>query len=356
MSHSFIPRSVYSGLHKGGHVQGIAVDTAKGHMYYSFTTVLVKTDFEGNLLGSVRGLAGHLGCITFDPEGRRVIGSLELKHDSIGQGIMAGTGRRIADEDAFYLVAFDADAIDRPNMDAEADGIMRAVWLSDVVEDYNAVDEISGCPHRYGCSGIDGTAIGPVFGEGEQAQKKIMVAYGIYGDVSRSDNDYQVILRYDPSVFDTYGAPLRQNMPHHSGPAHAEERYFFYTGNTTWGVQNLEYDAYTGTWLMAVYTGQKEGFPNYPMFLIDGSVLPHKELLRGRPGETGEVLTAACVGQMCEEETPGVRFPLGSTGIHAFGDGTYAFSLPCREGDAFSSTVVRYRMNTASALLWVEDE
>ena len=38
---------------KNGHVQGIAVDTDRGHVYYCFTTILVKTDLCGQVLGTV---------------------------------------------------------------------------------------------------------------------------------------------------------------------------------------------------------------------------------------------------------------------------------------------------------------
>jgi len=342
MSNSF-PHKVFSGVRHGGHVQGIAVDEARKHIYFSFTTVLVKTDYEGNLLGTVKGLIGHLGCIVFDPANRRVIGSLEFKHDAIGQGIVSRTGHELAAEDAFYLVSFDVDAIVRTDMDAEADGIMKAVYLREVVEDYMAVDEVSRVSHRYGCSGIDGTALGPAFGADPQSPSKIMVAYGIYGDTSRGDNDNQVILSYDQSVFDMYGLPLNQNEPHHNGPDAPEATYFFYTGNTTYGVQNLEYDPYTQTWMVAVYTGKKSGFPNYPMYFIDGKVVPMLAPLRGRSGEQGFSLTPARLGQMADELTPGCHFPLGSTGIYAFGDGTYAFSIHGKEGNGFTSTVIKYR-------------
>ena len=43
---------------RAAHVQGIAVDKEKGYMYFSFTTTFVKTDMEGNVIGSVKGL----GC------------------------------------------------------------------------------------------------------------------------------------------------------------------------------------------------------------------------------------------------------------------------------------------------------
>ncbi len=353
MSYTF-PHTVHSGTHHGGHVQGIAVDEARGHIYFSFTTELVKTDYDGNLLGTVKGLAGHLGCIVFDPRGRRVIGSLELKHDAIGKGIISRTGRELAAEDAFYLVSFDVDAIDRTDMDAEADGIMKAVWLREVVDDYNATDEVSGKPHRYGCSGIDGTALGPVFGADSDSPKKIMVAYGVYGDTSREDNDHQVILSYDPDIFERYGQPLNQDEPHHNGPDAPEAKYFFYTGNTTYGVQNLEYDPHTHTWLAAVYTGQKAQFPNYPLYLIDGTAAPISAPLKGRGGEIGLTLAPARLGRMTDEPTPGVSFPLGATGIYAFGDGTYVFSHHGRDGEGYTSTVVKYALNPKDPLLFTE--
>ena len=43
-----------------GHVQGIATDKKREYMYYSFTTSLVKTDMQGNIIGSVKGLYLYL--------------------------------------------------------------------------------------------------------------------------------------------------------------------------------------------------------------------------------------------------------------------------------------------------------
>ena len=48
---SDLPLELVSGPWPYGHCQGIAVDEANGWVYYSFTTALVKTDFEGNMLG-----------------------------------------------------------------------------------------------------------------------------------------------------------------------------------------------------------------------------------------------------------------------------------------------------------------
>ena len=333
------PRRVHSGFWPEGHVQGIAIDEAGGYIYFSFTTILLKTDLAGNPVGSVCNIVGHLGCITFDPQRRRVYGSLELKHDAIGRGIVSRTGRELAEEDAFYLVSFDCDAIDRMGMDAEvADAggrsVMTALYLPDVVRDYAEADGVSGKLHRYGCSGIDGTAYGPVFGADPDSEKRIMVCYGVYGDVERSDNDHQVILQYHPAMIEELGKPLTQAAPHHSGCG-CEARYFFYTGNTTYGVQNLEYDPYTRTYIAAVYPGRKEGFVNYPLFFIDAASAPSERELVGRGGERGLVLAPAAPVPSVDSSVGGCWFGLGQTGVYAFGDGRYAFSvqLDRRDGD-----------------------
>ena len=70
---SKLPRQIYSGEQGPFHVQGIAVDLDRGYMYFSFTTTLLKTDMQGNLLGSVEGMTGHLGCMTLNPEDRKSV-------------------------------------------------------------------------------------------------------------------------------------------------------------------------------------------------------------------------------------------------------------------------------------------
>ncbi len=358
-----IPRRIHSGYWPEGHVQGIAVDRAGGYIYFSFTTILLKTDLAGNPVGSVCNIVGHLGCITFDPDRRRVYGSLELKHDAIGRGIVNRTGKELAEEDAFYLVSFDCDAMDRMDMDAEitdADGksVMTALYLPDVVKDYAETDEVSGALHRYGCSGIDGTAYGPAFGAEPDSEKKIMICYGVYGDVSRRDNDHQVILQYAPAMIEAFGKPLTQAAPHHSG-CPCEARYFFHTGNTTYGVQNLEYDPHTRAYLTAVYTGHKEGFPNYPLFFMDASKPPKEGELSGRNGERGLLVSPAAPAAFVDVSAGGCWFPLGQTGVYAFGDGTYAFShhqsrIEPDGRRTQASEVVLYRLNREDERVFTE--
>lgn len=53
------------------------------------------------------------------------------------------------------------------------------------------------------------------------------------------------------------------------GPAGYDEKYFVYTGNTTYGIQNIEYDSYTNGIFAAVYKGKKPEFENYSLFMLE---------------------------------------------------------------------------------------
>ena len=350
------PCEIFSGYYGKCHCQGIALDVKNGYIYYSFTTMLVKSDLNGNIIGSVTGLVGHLGCIDFNEADGRVWGSLEYKNDSIGKGILSALNESDREvQDGFYCAIFDVSKIDRLDMDAEKDGVMRAVYLPEVLEDYKAEFDLDGkrLVHRYGCSGIDGLAFGPSFdGSGRDM---LHICYGIYGDIERSDNDYQVLLAFDPEgLRENYAKPLSQSNVHRDG-VRCEKRYFLYTGNTTWGVQNLEYDAYTDSWLVAVYTGKKKSFPNYSMFVIDGKKAPitvkHEQY-----GE--EISLLSLVGSENAQDIRGNYFPYGSTGIYAFGNGYYYFSRPGADENGSQYTNValyRYDNNEPNLFKAVSD-
>ena len=83
-----LPREIRSGEQGPFHVQGIAVDLERGYIYFSFTTKLLKMDFEGNLIGSVDGMTGHLGCLTMNPADGRVYGDT-LRTDNDYQVLLA---------------------------------------------------------------------------------------------------------------------------------------------------------------------------------------------------------------------------------------------------------------------------
>ena len=114
--------------------------------------------------------------------------------------------------------------------------------------------------------------------------------------------------------------------PHHSGPE-VDKKYFLHTGNTNWGIQNLEYDACTGDWYAAVYVGQKPEYPNYPMFIIDGSAPPHEGELKDRGGERGLLLSLKPEGVFHEKSGVwGITYPYGQTGMCSLGDGYFYMS------------------------------
>ncbi|MBO9593221.1 MAG: hypothetical protein J7599_09935 [Niabella sp.] len=326
-----LPRRIYR--EEGNfHVQGVVVDIKRGYAYFSFTTSLVKTNLKGEVIGSVDGFIGHLGCLDVNPDDGRIYASLEYKNDNIGKGILKGLGTQTknqGEESSFYIAIFDGEKITRPGMSAEQDQIIQTVYLKEVADDYKATIMNRGkkVEHRYGCSGIDGIAFGPQFGK-KQGPNFLNLAYGIYGDTARSDNDYQVILQYDARSLRKYERPLLQNGFNKTGPAQPLNKYFLYTGNSSYGIQNLEYDANTGYWLAAVYTGKKAQFPNYSLFAIDGAKGPVLQALKGfDSGEKGQVLQLATAGNY--DQKSGVRgwyYPWGATGMHALGNGYFYIS------------------------------
>ena len=318
------------------HVQGIAIDKKREYMYFSFTTSLVKTDLSGNIVGSVKGIAGHLGCLSYNSADGRVYGSLEYKNDSIGRGILKTENSDISFDDRFYIAVFDAEKITRTDMDAEKDGIMTAVFLKDATDDYNAEG------HRYGCSGIDGITFAPA--PGEKDGNFIYVAYGIYGDPKRRDNDHQVLLRYCPEALKKYERPLNQLSLHNCGPERPLGKYFALTGNTTYGIQNLEYDRDNNCLFAAVYEGKKLWYPNYSMYALDISAPSVNKKLKGL-SESGEVLSLKKLPFFSRiGKISGCNFPYGSTGMISLGGGSFLFSEDFRNENGHGTDVYSYKL------------
>lgn len=281
-----LPLKQNGGTWPSGHVQGIAVDVQGGYIYYSFTNLLAKYDFGGKLIGTLVGWTGHLGDLDFNPADGKVYGSLEYKADK-----------------AFYIAVIDVGRLDRVGVEASKTEIFRTVYLPEVVKDYTA--DLNGdgtfdgddgkfrgnvaasADHRYGCSGIDGVAFGPAFGRTD-GKHYLTVAYGIYGNTGRTDNDHQVLLQYDVADWARYASPLTEAAPHHRGPATVGGKYFVRTGNTSYGVQNLAYDETLQRWFMGVYQGKKDSFPNYLLFAADARERSVLSDLVGVPGAGGK--------------------------------------------------------------------
>jgi len=114
---------------------------------------------------------------------------------------------------------------------------------------------------------------------------------------------------------------------------------FVKTGNTTYGVQNLEYDSYSGSLLAAVYRGQKTQYPNYSMFFIDNKSSPFFENEKER-------LPLASIGLLDEKSgVRGLNFPYGATGMISLGDGYFYFSHDFRDDTGWGSDIVLYRFD-----------
>ena len=123
-----LPREVYVGQ-QAQHVQGIAYDEEKNCMYMSFTSRFVKVDMQGNILGSIDRIQGHLGAMTFDPVGRKVYASLECKDDQIGQGIAKTLGVDVVTESVFYIAIIDVDKLTTLGADPETGDVLKTVCV-----------------------------------------------------------------------------------------------------------------------------------------------------------------------------------------------------------------------------------
>lgn len=324
------PTTIDGGAWPTAHVQGIAVDADRGHVYLSFTTLLVKMDPEGRVLGTVEGLTGHLGDLAFNQSDRRLYGSLEYKK-----------------EQAFYIAVVDVDRVDRVGMKAQDSSAFRTVYLPEVVADYSADEDGDGhfdgdtgntLDHRFGCSGIDGVAFGPRFGS-VSGRSYLTVAYGIYGNTRRTDNDHQVLLQYDVADWVArYARPLIESAPHRSGPARPDGKYFVRTGNTTYGVQNLEYDAYGRRWLLGAYAGRKPGFPNYTLFAVAAAATPVEGPIAGTSAR-GRILPLAEEGR--RDPATGIRgwMQKADVGMAALGEGWFYLATNGARGGLQTATL-----------------
>ena len=339
---------IFTGFWGKCHIQGIAVDKKNGYIYYSFTTRLVKATLEGDIIGSVEGLVGHLGCIAFNENDGCVYGSLEYKNDAIGKGILNSIGSSESLSDGFYLVRFNASGIDRIGINAENSNIMSAVYLKEVTDDYNGIGydkNGKAVAHKYGCSGIDGVTFAPLPSRNENEGMYLYVAYGIYSDINRNDNNYQILLCYDIAELERFFEKLDQKNMHKKGPAKPYQKYFVYTGNTCYGVQNLEYDSFTKSIFMAVYKGKKTEFPNYSLFAVN-TECPFEEKFSEELNEKMKCLTLKKQGLYDEKSgIYGWDFPYGSTGLYSFGDGNW---LVCHEDstpEGQCGYIYRYKWN-----------
>jgi len=345
-----LPLEQDGGTWRTSHVQGIAVDVQGGYIYYSFTTLLAKYDFSGKLIGTLVGWAGHLGDLDFNPRDGRVYGSLEYKKDQ-----------------AFYIAVIDVSRLDRVGLDATKSGLFRTVYLPEVVNDYIADlngdgvfdGNVAQTPdHRYGCSGIDGVSFGPQFGRTD-GPRFLTVAYGIYANTSRADNDHQVLLQYDIADWGRYERPFTETAPHRIGPAAVHGKYFVRTGNTRYGVQNLAYDEAQQRWFLGVYKGAKPAFPNYLMFAVEARTPPMLGDLVGVPGPDGKgnehgLLLALAADGLADPAT-GIRGwnQKADVGLQPVGAGLFYLAVNSGTPNAQTAKIILHRWTGTPAAPFV---
>lgn len=299
-----LPKTIYVGGQTSGHVQGIAYDAKNKCLYLSFTTRFLKADLEGNVIASIEHFQGHLGAMTLSPVDGKVYASYECKDDEIGKGISnsQGTVKYTRDQVNFRIAVIDVEKLTAVGM--EPDELVKTFNCVPALNDY-----LDG---KYGCSGIDGITFVPRRGLhiGKKSRWQLCVGYGIYSDVSRKDNDCQILLTYDIPLYERY---LRSySDAGQTGPEVPSGRYYIYTGNTSYGVQNMAYDAATGKLFIAVYKGRKQEFKNYSLFATDW-----------KPSRLSTSYEAAVSGN---EPLDGWMFKWGSTGLYSFGDGLWYIS------------------------------
>lgn len=314
------------------HAQGIAFDESSGLLYSSFTSSFLKSGVEGELIGSITGINGHLGAMTFDPASRKVYASLEMKDDAIGRNISTalGVNAYTREQSRFYIAEIDVDKVNGPDTPFEEAVILHKI--EDAGKDYAAEVEVNGVKleHRYGCSGIDGVAVAPAFGNKKNRtnERYLYVGYGVYGDTTRTDNDYNILLCYSLNDLKT--------------PLH---KYFIRTGNTTFGIQNMTYDSFSDRLYLAVYKGKKAEYHNYSTFAVEMSQEPFYDKLKGAPYQTEEVEQVS----FCK----GWHFKWGSMGLCSLGNGYFYISENGKEDGREFCNATLYKLTADGDLPFI---
>lgn len=189
-------------LKQNYHMQGFT--SGGGFMYWSFTDSLVKTAMAGTMKCQVEIHGGHLGDCDYH-DGR-------IYASYLGNAL---PGHEWNDWTSFKIYVFDANDL----------RTLKIINL-DICDEYK---RISALPEdTRGFQAVDGVAIAPDRVTGEP---KMFVACAL-NNGERFDN--QIILQFTlDGVYET--------------------EYHIPTGNTIFGIQNLDYDATTGEFWFTTY-------------------------------------------------------------------------------------------------------
>lgn len=216
-------------LHQNQHLQGFTSDGT--YMYWSFTDTVVKTTLKGTVRRCVPISGGHLGDIDYH-EGK-------LYASFMGNSL---PGHPWNDWTSFMIYVFDAETLE----------IEKKINL-DICDHYKS---LKGTPDdTRGFQGIDGVAFGKIPGTEEW---RMFVACALDTGVSYENN---ILLRFTlDGVYET--------------------EYPIKTGNTVFGIQNLDYDATTGEFWFSTYGGSEPYQPKETLYKTDVNITKAEEKFR----------------------------------------------------------------------------
>ncbi len=317
-----MPNYVHTGNHGIQHVQGMAMDRVGGYLYYTFTDILVKTDLEGNVIGTVTGYMGHMGDCSFNDMDGRLYATLQISPNNWGWE---------GSDEGWYVAIVDVDKITSVGMSYDAEGLMKVVEMSNIYQ--TATAELSnGQIGKYGVTGLDGCAFGPKFGT-SSGEQYLTIAGSVGENLERTDNDYQVMWQYDVSDWwESVAKPLSlTSLPRTTITADGE--YFLLTGNGHYGIQDVCYDDYTKQWYFVTYGITRPEFYEWGYcFVVSAETQPQMEALKGQPTETQGLTLKTVEGGNEHTVTSGIHagstvysygFYQACTGIVGLGDGYF---------------------------------
>ena len=289
------------------HLQGICVDDELKYMFFSYTSALAMIEIAtGELVASIGGFGGgsfgtnggaHLGCI--DYYDGYIYGSLEYKAPGkkfylaifdVNRMLAAGVGVSIQDESYDWNNPIcTAVLLEEPSRDFR-DPVDTTLFSGQ--DEFGHATNEGNNGHWFACSGIDGVSMGKWPG-GKDDEIYMIVAYGVYQFSSspRNDNTYNVLEYYKLSdIWNADGSQTEYNrtFTYQDGIstdwAHdediwlsSEKALYVYTGNTSYGAQNIEYEWDTGDVVLYTY-GNTDGMGG-TYYEVDGSVEPQLKTL-----------------------------------------------------------------------------
>lgn len=208
-------------VNQNQHMQGFS--NGNGFMYWSFTDSLVKTTMNGTVKCQVQIHGGHLGDI--DYHNGKIYGSY-LKNSLPGHAWEDWTG--------FKIYVFNAD-------DLQVENVINL----DICDYYKSIT----CTEEdtRGFQGIDGVAIAP---DPKTGEDKMFVACALYTGEKYKN---QIILQFDLD-------------------GRYETEYHIPTGNTVFGIQNLDYDAENKEFWFTTYGPSQPYQPKELLFCISGDL------------------------------------------------------------------------------------